>query len=163
MKKIRLFIVLALLSLLSHAQQSKIRTVNTEQKYQKYMEMYDEVDDCSVRAYSETFDISYRESLNILKDAGRVKGKPMNFKLLMKDLKSRYKERIVQIQIVRPGMRADTFMKEIAEDGFKYMMLYRGHICVIEQGNKKGKTNDWFIKGNSGDRSREIFAYIKIS
>ena len=143
-----------IITLSTYAQ--KVRVINTGYKYQTKIVRYSENNDCVVRATAEALDISYKEAADWTYSWGRLKGQGGSIKdfrdAISRDFKKLFVER-GRAQL----LTAKEFVRDIAEDGYTYIVFSQSHTFVIE---KKG--NRWLVKGNAEDDTKKIFAYVKL-
>jgi len=160
--KITLFVLISLIvfllvgTLTLNAQ----KTVNTDITYSEDRYRYFEDNDCSVRAYAEVFNISYRESIEAMKLSGRKRGNLMKLKDFIRHIfeykKDELKE-LIYLNYYYDNIRSKDFVKHYAEEGYSYFVISEGHIFVIEQ-NTDG---DWVVKGGVNDKYLRILGWLK--
>ena len=136
------------------------RIVDTRNKYKLEIKQNKEYNDCAVRMYAEAFDLQYNEALAITTKYGRKRGKGMKLGSYLKSLRDSYGNRFVYSGRVREGMNYWDFVREVVQNGFTYVVVLYDHAYVVE---KENKGVEWYLKGNLGDRFKEIYAYIKIN
>ena len=150
-------IVLALMTLSYSG--PRLPLIDTIDKYKSQIELLDENDDCTVRTIAEAFDLRYRTAHSIVKRWGRETGFGMRLTQFLFGLKGDFGTSIVGQDQLEQQISPNQFVKQIAEDGYSYIVIGQAHVFVIEQ---MGTKNRWFIKGNYNDRQQKIIAYLKI-
>lgn len=150
------FITALIITMTFSMNAQKVRVINTGYKYQSKIVRYSENNDCVVRATAEALDISYKEAADWTYSWGRLKGQGGSVKdfrdAISRDFKKLFVER-GRAQL----LTAKEFVRDIAEDGYTYIVFSQSHTFVIE---KSG--NRWLVKGNAEDDTKKIFAYIKL-
>ena len=149
--------LLLLLTLTNVFGQNVLKFQDTEDKYMMSMDYYNEYNDCTVRAVAEGFNKSYKEALLITQSWGRKNQEGLLMRPFIVGMNKYFAKEIVYGTNFK-GTPQD--MLEIVEDGYSYIMLCMDHVFVLEQ-NKVG-SNKWIVKGNRGDKKRNLFAYIKV-
>ena len=121
------------------------------------MELQEE-NDCSVRAVSEAYDISYKDAWILLGSYGRARGDGMYFGEIRKCIDSQFPNTASELTTLWTTINSHTFVKDIAIAGYTYLILADRHVFVIEE----GRHNQWLVKGNIDDAGKTILGYITI-
>ena len=143
-----------IITLSTYAQ--KVRVINTGYKYQSKIVRYSENNDCVVRATAEALDISYKEAADWTYSWGRLKGQGGSIKDFREAIARDFKRLFIEMGRAEL-VTAKEFVRDVAVDGYTYIVFSQSHTFVIE---KKG--NKWLVKGNTGDDTKKIFAYVKL-
>lgn len=139
--------------------QSKLAgVVDTNYKNATIIIQLNEDEDCSVRAISEAYDITYLEAHSILESWGREYRTGVFFSQIEKGLNKDFPNTYRNLVVLGQNVNSHTFVRDIAIAGYTYLILADRHIFVIEQ----GQHCQWLVKGNMNDAKKPILGYIAI-
>ena len=139
---------------------SNIRVQDSESIFYESINKYNEINDCSVRAIADLFNLSYVQSLSLTKSWGRKPRKGMPLKLLLQGIRKDFRDRVISITEVDAGVDAKYLVDYILEEGFSYLAITRNHAFVLKQTKKDKKY--WYLRGNYNDNGKYIIGYIKV-
>lgn len=151
-------LLLVVLSYTVHSQSDRVWLVDTLEKYESYLDRLEESEDCSVRALAEAFNLNYMEAHTYLAKWGRVRGRGMYLSKFVSGLRKDFRSAIRDNSIIEPKI-PQQFVRDIAQDGYVYLVSTFDHMFVIEQ-NRRGR---WIVKGNYDDKKSKIRMYIKLN
>lgn len=117
-----------------------------------------ETDDCSVRAISEAFDITYESAHAIVESWGREYRQGILWSQVQNGIFKDFPFTASTLYVVREQMNSFKFVSDIAEDGSVYIILADKHMFVIEQ----GVHCQWLVKGNLDDAPKQILGFLII-
>jgi hypothetical protein len=117
-----------------------------------------ETNDCAVRAISEAYDITYLNAHGILKSWGREDKDGVYWKDLEEGIRKDFPFSAGELISIHRYITAFTFVEQIAECGYTYIIVADKHIFVIEEEFDQ----HWLVKGNMNDATKQILGYLKI-
>lgn len=100
-------------------------------------ELIGEKNDCTVRAYSEAFEVDYFYAYGVLLGAGRKRRKGLHFDSFMKEIHPEIRE------LPRPGMTVRNYINRIAVTG-NWIISMRGHVIAVKEGKITSDMNSEF-------------------
>ena len=119
----------------------------------------EESDDCAVRAISEAYNITYRQSHVVLKSWGRINNEGVYWKLIEEGIDRDFPLTAFKLVPVSSEMNSFAFVDKIAESGYTYIIVADKHVFVIEEEYYQ----HWLVKGNLNDATKQILGYMKIN
>lgn len=154
-----LTIFLILITNIAVSQDIRVSLIDTVELNQFNIDRLEEINDCTVRAISEGFDIPYLDALVIMEKMGRRRRGGVSLKAYIRGTQIKFVKEILYSANLKKPMKAKEFVNTIAEDGYTYIVISHAHTFVIEQG---GVGMRWYVKGNYDDRKKEILMYFKV-
>lgn len=139
---------------------SSLRVQDSESIFYESVNKYNEINDCSVRAVADLFDLSYYKALQLTKSWGRESRKGMPLNLLLKGVRKDFRGRIVSLTEVNGVIDAKYLVDNIVEEGFSYLAITKNHAFVIKKLKKDQKY--WYLIGNYNDNKKYIIGYIQV-
>lgn len=136
---------------------SNFRVQDSESVFYQSINKYNEINDCSVRAVADLFDLSYAQALMITKKWGRRSGRGIPLNFLLYGIRKDFKDKIILATAVSKQVNAKFLVNHIVQDGYSYLAITTDHAFVVEQ-----HKDVWYLKGNYNDKQKYLIAYIQI-
>jgi hypothetical protein len=155
MRKVIAIIAIVVCNVISIQSQ---QLIDTSEKYKTHRKKRKAKNDCTVRAVSEAFNVSYSKAFNQMKRFGRHKARGMNKKHFINAIQKYYLDEVVTAGIFDEPTFPFYFTLNLAEDGYTYLVMNNYHIFVIEQNEDR----EWTVYGNKEDLYTDITMFIKL-
>ena len=132
--------------------------VDTNYKNATAIIIMEETEDCSVRAISEAYNVTYRKSHELNKSWGRVNNEGVYWKNIEKGIRKDFPSTASKLIPIYSTMNSFDFVDQIAESGYTYIIFADKHIFVVEEEYHQ----HWLVKGNLNDATKQILGYLRI-
>ena len=140
------------------AQNKLAGVIDTNYKNATAVILMEETKDCAVRAIAEAYNVTYRESHAMVKSWGRINNDGVYWKLIEEGIRKDFPLSAGEVINIKNYINSFSFVAQIAENGYTYILIADRHIFVIEQDIHQ----QWLVKGNYDDAPKQILGYLKI-